>query len=97
VLNCASFADQDVPGNNGGFAPDVLRAAVFFVRTSNCFTEALERSLVFAGDANYCPVLVGAIAGARWGASSIPPASFAHVSLLSRVTTAADALAAGWG
>jgi hypothetical protein len=43
----------------------VLRAAVFFVGTPVCFTEALERSLAFAGLANYCPVLVGALASAR--------------------------------
>jgi ADP-ribosyl-[dinitrogen reductase] hydrolase len=92
----ASFADQDEPGSNGGFAPDVLRAAIYFVGRSACFTEALERSLAFAGPANYCPVLVGAIAGARWGASAIPQPAQAHVDLLARVRATADALAAGW-
>ena len=77
LRRCGSFAGQEGPGNNGGFAPDVLRAALYFVGTSACFTEALERSLAFAGPANYCPVLVGAIAGARWGASAIPPSSLA--------------------
>jgi ADP-ribosylglycohydrolase len=70
AVRCTSFADQEGPGNNGGFAPDVLRGAVYFVGTSEDFAEALERSLAFAGPANYCPVLVGAIAGARWGATS---------------------------
>ena len=91
------FAGQEGPGNNGGFAPDVLRAALHFVGTSGSFAEALERSLAFAGPANYCPVLVGAIAGARWGASAIMPSSLAHVDILPRVTAAADALASGWG
>jgi ADP-ribosyl-[dinitrogen reductase] hydrolase len=40
-----TFADRDVPGNNGGFAPEVLRAALYFVDTSDGFAEALERSL----------------------------------------------------
>jgi ADP-ribosylglycohydrolase len=93
----ALIPHQDGPGNNGGFAPDVLRAALHFVGTSGSFAEALERSLAFAGPDNYCPVLVGAIAGARWGASAIMPSSLAHVDILPRVTAAADALASGWG
>jgi ADP-ribosylglycohydrolase len=91
-----SFASPEGTGNNGGYAPDVLRAALFFIGTSACFTEALQRSLSFAGAANYCPVLVGAIAGARWGASAIPPSSLAHVDILPRIRSAAEALAAGW-
>jgi len=90
------FDDQEGPGNNGGFAPDVLRAAVYFVGTSGSFAEALERSLAFAGAANYCPILVGAIAGARSGASAIKPSSLAHVDILPMVQKAADALASGW-
>ena len=97
LRDAGGFAGQEGPGNNGGFAPDVLRAALHFVGTSGSFTEALERSLAFAGPANYCPVLVGAIAGARWGASAIPPSSLAHVDILPRVAAAADALASGWG
>jgi ADP-ribosyl-[dinitrogen reductase] hydrolase len=93
----ALFPQEEGPGNNGGFAPDVLRAALHFVGTSGSFTEALDRSLAFAGPANYCPVLVGAIAGARWGASAIPPSSLAHVDILPRVVAAAESLASGWG
>jgi ADP-ribosylglycohydrolase len=96
VRHCAGFLDQDGPGNNGGFAPDVLRAALYFVGTSACFAEALDRSLAFAGAANYCPVLVGAVAGARWGASAVPQRALAHVAILPGVRATADALAAGW-
>jgi ADP-ribosylglycohydrolase len=74
----------------------VLRAAVYFVGTSGSFAEALERSLVFAGPANYCPVLVGAIAGARWGASAITQSSLTHVDVFPRVRAAAEALVSGW-
>jgi ADP-ribosylglycohydrolase len=84
VQEAGSFAGQEGPGNNGGYAPDVLRAALFFVGMSACFTEALGRSLAFAGPSNYCPVLVGAVAGARWGASAIPPSALAHVDSLPR-------------
>jgi ADP-ribosylglycohydrolase len=51
--------------NSGGFAPDVLQAAVFFVANNSTFDTALSEALRFAGPANYCPVLVGSIAGAR--------------------------------
>jgi ADP-ribosylglycohydrolase len=97
LRHCRNFINLEGPGNNGGFAPDVLRAAVYFVNKSACFAEALEKSLVFAGPANYCPVLVGAFAGVRWGASAIPPSSLAHVDILPSVNTAAEALAGGWG
>lgn len=90
------FAAPDGPGSNGGFAPDVLRATLHFVGSSACFTEALDRSLAFAGPSNYCPVLVGAVAGARWGASAVPPPALAHLEILPRVRAVADALAAGW-
>jgi ADP-ribosyl-[dinitrogen reductase] hydrolase len=96
VQEAGSFAGQKGPGTNGGYAPDVLRAALFFVGKSASFTEALDRSLASAGPSNYCPVLVGAVAGARWGASAIPPSALAHVDIFPRVRAAAEALAAGW-
>lgn len=92
----SSFTGQDGPGNNGGYAPEALRAAVYFVGTSSSFAEALERSLAFAGPANYCPVLAGAIGGARWGALTIPQMTLAQVDILPRVRAAAEALASGW-
>src|SRR5207302_11111495 len=96
LRHCDAVVGHDGPGGNGGFAPDVLRAALHFLGTSGSFAEALERSLAFAGPANYCPVLVGAIGGARWGASAVPQAALAHVDILPRVGAAAEALAAGW-
>ena len=79
--------------NNRGFAPDVLAAAVHFVGSSGSFEDALERSLQFAGPANYCPVLVGSIAGARWGMSSINRSLLDHCTILSRVQAIAEHLA----
>ena len=52
-----------------GFAPNVLTAAMYFLMNSDNLDEAIERSIDFAGPANYCPVLVGAIGSARWGAA----------------------------
>jgi ADP-ribosylglycohydrolase len=82
--------------HNGGFAPEVLRAALFFVSTHAGFGSALEAAIAFAGPANYCPVLVGAIAGARWGATAIPSGLLKHCDILNRVQTVAEALAVSW-
>jgi len=49
-----------------GYAPDVLAAAVHFVGTGKGYRKALEAAIEFAGPANYCPVLVGAIGAVRY-------------------------------
>jgi ADP-ribosyl-[dinitrogen reductase] hydrolase len=84
------------PLSPGGFAPEVLRAAVHFVTGAGTFEGSLAESLAFAGSANYSPVLAGAIGGARWGASSIPAEMLAHCEVLPRVIQAVEALAQGW-
>ena len=94
--SAATFSDRDGPGTSGGFAPEVLRAAMYFVGSSSSFSEALGRSVEFAGPANYCPVLVGAIGGARWGSSAIPASALADVDILRRVEACTHGLAAGW-
>jgi len=80
----------------GGFAPDVLAAAVYFLDEHGEFGDALEASIRFAGPANYCPVLVGSIGGARNGASQIGEHHLAHCPLLDRVLLAAGKLAEPW-
>lgn len=82
--------------NRGGYAPDVLAAAVHFLDHYDNFTSALEASFVFAAHWNYCPVLVGAIGGARWGAGSVPTGPVRHTDLLPRVRAVAERLAAEW-
>src|SRR5262245_4221609 len=96
ATTAALLCSPEGPWTIGGFAPEVLRAAMYFVGSSSSFTEALERSVVFAGPANYCPVLVGAIGGARWRSSAIPAPALAHVDILRRVETSAHGLAAAW-
>jgi ADP-ribosylglycohydrolase len=93
---CVTSIIREGQFNSGGFAPDVLRAALYFVGSSATFAEALEKALVFAGMANYSPVLVGAISGARWGATAIPRDSLAHVDILPEIETVADRLASDW-
>ena len=96
LRECNIVSGPEGPGSKGGFAPDVLRAALYFVGQAECFIEALEQSLAFAGPANYCPVLVGAIGGARWGASAIPSPSLREVDLPPKIRSTAEALARGW-
>jgi ADP-ribosylglycohydrolase len=79
--------------NNGGYAPDVLAATLYFVRnhtTSSPFSSALRASFPFAGGGNYCPVLVGAIGGARWGDAEVPLINIPHVGLRSRLKAVAE-------
>jgi ADP-ribosylglycohydrolase len=74
----------------GCFAPEALAAAVHFVGAADGFAVALEPSLRFAGPANYCPVLVGALAGARWRAAAVNPGALAHCEIQPRVREAAE-------
>lgn len=91
----ALHTTNPAPLSKGGFAPDVLRAAVHFVGQHTSFAGALTASLSFAGPANYCPVLVGAIGGARWGADAIPNRMLDQCEVRMRATAAADDLAGG--
>jgi ADP-ribosyl-[dinitrogen reductase] hydrolase len=88
--------DNPSPLSPGGFAPEVLRAVVHFVAHHHSFADALGASLTFAGPANYCPVLVGAVAGARWGAVAISPEMLSDCDVVMRVQGADEILADGW-
>lgn len=82
--------------STGGYAPNVLAAAIHFVDRHRDFGSALDASFEFAGGGNYCPVLVGAIGGARWGQRSVPAERLQHAELLPRVRAAAECLAESW-
>ena len=47
--------------NNGGYVLDVMHSAMHFLDMN----DSLEKSLAFAGPANYCPVIVGIIENIR--------------------------------
>ncbi len=80
-----------------GFAPEALHAAVHFVDTSASFPIALARSIDFVGPANYCPVLVGSIGGARRGRKQIEISSLSqHGTIVPQLETVAVALTKGW-
>jgi ADP-ribosylglycohydrolase len=96
-LSKAAFqAKADVPLKKDRFAPDVLRAAIHFIQTNTSFDAVLTAAIEFVGPANYCPVLVGAIGGAQWGAAAIDRQSLAHCDILPRVYSSAQTLAGMW-
>jgi ADP-ribosylglycohydrolase len=71
----ALLGQQTIDSNylsNGGYAPKTLEAALYFTQTSTSFTDAIRRSIHFAGAANYCPVLVGAFAALHFGVTVVP-------------------------
>ena len=83
--------------SRSGYAPDVLAAAIFFLRTNDRFQSALSSAFGFAGPANYCPVLVGSIGGARWGAANIDASLLqGQPVLMSRLRKTAGIFAQGW-
>ncbi|KIL96882.1 putative ribosylglycohydrolase (putative secreted protein) [Paramagnetospirillum magnetotacticum MS-1] len=77
-----------------GFAPNTLQAALYFIDQNSSFGAAMDDAVDFAGGANYCPVLVGSIGGARWGASAIPARHLEHAGDLSPFWAAAKG---DWG
>ncbi|MBC8554156.1 MAG: ADP-ribosylglycohydrolase family protein [Candidatus Brocadiales bacterium] len=52
---------------NTGYADDALIAAIWFIRNTDSFDEAINESMKLKGKSNYCSVLVGAIGGALYG------------------------------
>ena len=89
-------ADHPCPLSRGGYAPDVLRAAIHFVIRHDAFADALNDSLDFARPENYCPALVGAMAGARWGVAEIPVQMLLDCELLDRFRDVSDHLRNEW-
>jgi len=86
--------------STGGYAPEVMEAALYFLKTETDFTSSIQKSLAFAGSSNYCPVLVGALAGARYGFKAIPPSEISHPQvdekLLQSMSTVAEELFKSW-
>ncbi|MEK6235707.1 MAG: ADP-ribosylglycohydrolase family protein [Planctomycetales bacterium] len=95
-LSDALDPEAETPLRRDGFSPNVLRAAAWFLSRQSNFPDALNASLDFAGPANYCPVIVGSLAGARWGASAIPSDAFKDAETQALVGDLADRMAFAW-
>ncbi|GAB5494300.1 MAG: hypothetical protein Phog2KO_45150 [Phototrophicaceae bacterium] len=86
----------DSPLSNGGFAPDVFNSALHFLSHSDSFEDALVNSLGFAGANNYCPVVVGALAGAYYGQSEIYEKLLSHCKIMDDVYAIANQFSGLW-
>ena len=49
-----------------------------YVDQSDNLEDALNRAIQFAGASNYCPILVGSLGDARWGADLFSGDWFEH-------------------
>jgi ADP-ribosyl-[dinitrogen reductase] hydrolase len=52
------------PPHTSGHSPEALRAAIHFINHNPRPVDAVSEAIIFAGNPNFCPVLVGAITGA---------------------------------
>lgn len=95
LRRAATIMDEDAL-RTGGFAPEAFVAGVFFARRAQSFQEAVHRSIEFAGPANYCPVITGALAGARWGRQAISGDDLQHCPVQDQVERVTAGLLDTW-
>ncbi|KAL0480996.1 mediator of RNA polymerase II transcription subunit 23 [Acrasis kona] len=107
TLNCFPTNNKSKQIKRDGFSPHVLRASLFFLRkhTSKKALEytnhdeivknCLEDSFLFAGKANYCPVLLGAFLGSMFGSAAIEP-HITNCQCLDRVRIVANKISNTW-
>mmetsp|Transcript_153562 Transcript_153562/g.490978 ORF Transcript_153562/g.490978 Transcript_153562/m.490978 type:complete len:182 (-) Transcript_153562:202-747(-) len=88
---------------DGGFCVDALGAALHFAVLAESFEEAIAAAKKFAGADNYCPVLVGALLGARFGAEEVVAnkksrshSEDKYAALMDQVQTVSKELARSW-
>ena len=91
----ASLFDESEP-KLSGYAPDVLATACHFLSRGTCARSALEAALQHGGPANYAPVLVGLLAGARWGANALGAVRVHARTKPEQVSLLAERLARCW-
>jgi ADP-ribosyl-[dinitrogen reductase] hydrolase len=72
-----------------GYVVDTLEAAFWSVGTSNGFEEAILKAVNLADDADSVGAVTGQIAGAIWGASTIPERWLTELAWKERLTTLA--------
>ena len=87
---------REGPAGRGGYAPEALQSALHFVDGHEGLSDALEAAIEYAGPANYCSVLVGAIGGARWCTDDALLEHFPPTVPVERLERLATMLAAGW-
>ena len=79
-----------------GFAPHALSAALYFLHQNEDFQSMLSEAIHFAGPSNYCPVIAGALGGARWGAAAISPSWWNDVKGIEDIHKLAAVVSGRW-
>ena len=84
--------------HQGGYSPGTLRAGLHFAQGATNPAEALAAAKRFAGPANYCPVLTGALLGAAFGAGAVDDDLLKHhpPEHIAEIKAAAWGLARTW-
>ena len=65
-----SVAVTDI--NNGGYVVDALQAGLYYALSADSAEDAIIRAVNAGGDADTVGAITGAVAGARFGATSLP-------------------------
>jgi ADP-ribosylglycohydrolase len=88
-----SWRQKAPPAIRGtGYCIDALEAALWAVAGADDFRSAVLRAANLGDDADTTAAIAGQIAGARWGATSIPPSWLAKLAAAERITSLAAAL-----
>lgn len=93
AIAAGSYRDKEPPQIRGtGFCIDALEAALWAVDGAHDFEDAVLRAVNLGDDADTTAAIAGQIAGARWGASTIPTGWLAKVAMGDRIVSLADTL-----
>lgn len=82
--------------NVSGYAPHAFATAVHFTNRGQTFDETLTQCISADRDANYVPVLAGALGGARWGDKAISKDWLTDKPQLEKLTGLINRLVGTW-
>lgn len=93
-----SWRNKQPPEIKGtGYCIDALEAAIWAVAHADDFRDAVLRAANLGDDADTTAAIAGQLAGARWGAASIPAAWLGKLVAADRIASLARALFAAGG
>lgn len=97
-IAAGSWHEKEPPAIRGtGYCIDALEAAFWAVAGAGDFRAAVLRAANLGDDADTTAAIAGQLAGARWGASSIPPEWREKLVAENRIVSLARALFAAGG
>ncbi|QCC51414.1 ADP-ribosylglycohydrolase family protein [Halapricum salinum] len=78
--------------NNGGYVVDALQAGLYYALSAGNAEDAIVRAVNAGGDADTVGAITGAVAGARFGAASLPDAWLEEIDETAELRTLAGQL-----